>query len=67
MSYYRPNAIIRKQDGTIGTTCYNYLDGIGIKYGTHHFDVNEEMPEPDEIIKEPEKDKIELIKEGSWE
>ena len=66
MSYYRPNAIIRKQDGTIGTICYNYLDGIGIKYGEHHFDVNEEMPEPDEIIKEPEKDKIVLIKEGSW-
>ena len=67
MSYYKPNAIIKKQDGTIGTTCYNGLDGIGIKYGEHHFNIEEEMPEPDEIIKEPEKEGIILIKAGSWE
>ena len=58
---------MKKKDGTIGTTCYNGLDGIGIKYGEHHFDIEGEFPEPDEIIKEPEQDELELIKEGSWD
>ena len=68
MSMYRPNAIVKKKDGTIGTTCYNGMEGIGIKYGRHKFsiDEDEDFPEPDEIIKNPEKN-LELIKNGSWE
>lgn len=65
MSYFKPNAIVKKINGQIGTTCYSGLDGIGIKYGEHFFDLEEDFPEPDEIIKQPEKN-LELIKPGSW-
>jgi len=65
-SWNKPNAIVKKRDGTIGTTCYNGLDGVGIKYGEHFFDIKEAFPEPDEIIKNP-REELTLIKGGSWE
>jgi len=61
-----PNTIIEMEDGTIGTTCYNGLDGIGIKYGKHFFNINNEFPEPDLILKEPETLNLKLIKQGGW-
>ncbi len=64
MSFYRPNAIVKTPDGRIATTCYNGLDGVGIKYGEHYFGL-ENFPEPDEIVKNPEKSLV-LIKPGEW-
>lgn len=66
MSYHKPNTIIKLKNGRIGTTCYNGLDGVGIKYGEHHFNINKDFPEPDLIIKEPEKNIIKIIRHGSW-
>lgn len=31
----RPGTIVRLPDGRIGTTIYNGLDGVGIKWGRH--------------------------------
>lgn len=31
----RPGTIVRLPDGRVGTTVYNGLDGVGIKWGWH--------------------------------
>ena len=36
---YLPNTVI-KFNGKIATTCYNGLDGVGIKFGEHIFSTN---------------------------
>ena len=45
-----PNVLVRViATGKIGTTCYNHVDGVGIKYGVHTF--VDDYPEPDEIFR----------------
>ena len=67
MSFKKPNAIIKMSDGRIATTCYNGLDGVGIIYGEHHFDIAKDFPEPEKIIKNTSVDIVEIIKPGTWD
>lgn len=67
----RPNTVLELDDGELATTCYNGLDGIGVKYGEHRFDADSrDFPEPDEILddKMGEDRRIRrIVKEGGWE
>lgn len=68
----QPNTVVELNDGEIATTCYNGLDGIGVKFGEHHFDLSERgfsdnFPEPDEIIKDTDNRITRIIREGGWD
>lgn len=75
----KPNTIIKLPDGRIGTTCYHGLDGDGIKFGKHKFDLTKEdpFPMPDAMLRElapwNEKDSMEyvgekykILRKGGW-
>ena len=64
----RPGVIVRLPDGSEGTTVYNGLDGVGIKWGRHHVTMadirgsgglfREDIPKdypwrPDAMLREP--------------
>jgi hypothetical protein len=48
----KPNTHIVLQDGREATVVWHWLNGYGIKWGHHTFDVDD-LPEPDALLREP--------------